>query len=102
MAKTPVWKKTEKPTASDSKGTWDSGHELRAALFLGQLKDIFSDRLYIEMQHFSAGDGRTLREAQQLGEQLNIPLVATNNVHFLKPEEHLHHRAVNAIRTGGR
>ena len=31
---------------------------------------------------------------------MNIPLVATNNVHFLKPEEHLHHRAVNAIRTG--
>jgi len=27
--------------------------------------------------------------------------VATNNVHFLRPEEHLHHRAVNAIRTGG-
>jgi len=31
---------------------------------------------------------------------MSIPLVATNNVHFLKPEEHLHHRAVNAIRTG--
>jgi DNA-directed DNA polymerase III PolC len=30
-----------------------------------------------------------------------VPLVATNNVHFLRPEEHLHHCAVNAIRTGG-
>ncbi len=84
----------------DSKDAWDSGYESRAALFLGQLKDIFGNRLYIEIQHLSAGDGRTLREAQRLGEQLNIPLVATNNVHFLKPEEHLHHRAVNAIRTG--
>jgi DNA polymerase-3 subunit alpha len=64
------------------------------------LKEIFGDRLYLEVQHLSAGDGRVLREAQRLGCELNIPLVATNNVHFLRPEEHLHHRAVNAIRTG--
>jgi DNA-directed DNA polymerase III PolC len=64
------------------------------------LKEIFGDRLYIEVQHLSSGDGRILREAERLGREMNIPLVATNNVHFLKPEEHLHHRAVNAIRTG--
>ena len=40
-----------------------------------------------------------MREAERLGRELNIPLVATNNVHFLKPEEFLHHRAVNAVRT---
>ena len=64
-----------------------------------RLKDIFSDRLYLEVQHLSSGDGRTVREAERLGRDLGIPRVATNNVHFLKPEEHLHHRAVNAIRT---
>jgi DNA polymerase III alpha subunit len=64
------------------------------------LKEIFGDRLYLAVQHLSPGDGRILREAEQLGREMNIPLVATNNVHFLKPEEHLHHRAVNAIRTG--
>src|SRR5216683_1911864 len=66
-----------------------------------QLKEIFSDCLYIEVQHLSPGDGRTLREAERLGRELGVRLVATNNVHFLRPEEHLHHRAVNAIRTGG-
>ena len=65
------------------------------------LKEIFGERLYIEVQRLSAGDGRMVREAQRIGKDLGIPLVATNNVHFLKPEEHLHHRAVNAIRTGG-
>ncbi len=65
------------------------------------LKEIFGERLYIEVQRLSAGDGRVVREAQRIGKELGIPLVATNNVHFLKPEEHLHHRAVNAIRTGG-
>jgi len=72
----------------------------RAMNFVARLKSIFGDRLYIEVQHLSPGDGRILREAEQLGREMNIPLVATNNVHFLKPEEHLHHRAVNAVRTG--
>src|SRR5437660_11512334 len=65
-----------------------------------QLKEIFGDRLYSEVQHLSPGDGRTLREAERLGRELGVPLVATNNVHFLRPEGHLQHRAVNAIRTG--
>jgi DNA polymerase-3 subunit alpha len=68
---------------------------------LARLKDIFGDRLWIEVQHLSPGDGRILREAERIGRELGVPLVATNNVYFLRPEEHLHHRAVNAIRTGG-
>jgi DNA-directed DNA polymerase III PolC len=71
------------------------------ATHFSQLKEIFGDRLYIEVQHLSPGDGRTLREAECLGRELGVPLVATNNVYFLRPEEHLHHRAVNAVRTGG-
>jgi DNA-directed DNA polymerase III PolC len=66
-----------------------------------QLKEIFGDRLWLEVQHLSPGDGRWLREAERIGRELAVPLVATNNVHFLRPEEHLHHRAVNAVRTGG-
>jgi DNA polymerase III subunit alpha len=69
--------------------------------WIAQLRDIFGDRLYIEVQILSPGDRRTLREAERIGRELSVPLVATNNVHFLRPEEHLHHRAVNAIRTGG-
>jgi DNA-directed DNA polymerase III PolC len=72
-----------------------------ATVWLARLKEILDDRLYIEVQHLSSGDGRTLREAEQLGRELGVPLVATNNVHFLRPEERLHYRAVNAIRTGG-
>ena len=78
-----------------------TSHQSPVTSHLQRLKEVFGDRLYIEVQHLSAGDGRVLREAQRLGRELGIPLVATNNVHFLKPEEHLHHRAVNAIRTGG-
>ena len=77
-----------------------TSHESPITNHFSQLKDIFANRLYIEVQHLLPGDGRTLREAERLGRELGIPLVATNNVHFLKPEEHLHHRALNAIRTG--
>src|SRR5260370_21692217 len=78
-----------------------TSHESLLTSHFSRLKDIFGDHLYIEVQHLSPGDGRTLREAEHIGRELGVPLVATNNVHFLRPEEHLHHRAVNAIRTGG-
>ncbi len=78
-----------------------TSHESLVTSHFSQLKEIFGDRLYIEVQHLSPGDGRVLREAERIGRELGVPLVATNNVHFLRPAEHLHHRAVNAIRTGG-
>jgi DNA-directed DNA polymerase III PolC len=78
-----------------------TNHQSPATSHFSRLKEIFADRLYIEVHHLSPGDGRTLRETERLGRELGIPLVATNNVYFLKPEEHLHHRAVNAVRTGG-
>ena len=78
-----------------------TSRDLRITNYFSQLKEIFGDRLYIEVQRLLPGDGRTLREAERIGRELGVPLVATNNVHFLRPEEHLHHRVVNAIRTGG-
>jgi len=78
-----------------------TSHQSRVTNHFSRLKDIFADRLYIEVHILSPGDRRTLRAAEHLGRELGVPLVATNNVHFLRPEEHLHHRAMNAIRTGG-
>ena len=89
----------QSPACPEFRG--DTSHQSQVTNHFSQLKDIFTDRLYIEVQHLSPGDGRTARKAERLGRELGIPLVATNNVHFLKPEEHLHHRAVSAIRTGG-
>ncbi len=68
---------------------------------IARLKEIFGDALYLEVQHLSSGDGRALREVARLGRELGVKLAAANNVHFLRPEEHLHHRVLNAIRTGG-
>jgi DNA polymerase-3 subunit alpha len=78
-----------------------TSHQSPTTNHFARLKDIFGERLWIEVQHLSPGDGRALREAERIGRELGVPLVATNNVYFLRPEEHLHHRAVNAVRTGG-
>jgi len=88
-------------TNEKSNAVGHASHGSPVTSHLSRLKDFFGDRLYIEVQHLSPGNGRVLREAERLGRELGVPLVATNNVHFLRPEEHLHHRAVNAIRTGG-
>ena len=93
-------------TVRDEANTHDGANDRRggacpALPAFAALKDIFGNRLWIEIQHLSPGDGRTLREAERIGRELGVPLAATNSVYFLRPEEHLHHRAVNAIRTGG-
>src|SRR6266567_8901549 len=90
-----------KMTSEKAKATGNTSYQSPVTNHFSQLKEIFGDCLYIEVQHLSPGDGRVLREAERIGRELSVPLVATNNVHFLRPEEHLHHRAVNAIRTGG-
>ena len=94
-------KTTQGDDHCQEQGISSTNHESPVATHFSQLKEIFGARLYIEVQHLSPGDGQTLREAERLGHELGVRLVATNNVHFLQPEEHLHHRTVNAIRTGG-
>jgi DNA-directed DNA polymerase III PolC len=92
---------TRMPDADDRRGTACRARSASCPEWFASLKDIFAGRLWIEVRHLSPADGRILREAERIGRALNVPLVATNNVYFLRPEEHLHHRAVNAIRTGG-
>ncbi len=86
------------PNASDRRGTI---YRAPTKEWIARLKEIFGEQLYLEAQLLSPGDRRALRETERLGRELGVPLVATNNAHFLRPEEHLHHRALNAIRTGG-
>ncbi|HEV2388157.1 MAG TPA: DNA polymerase III subunit alpha [Candidatus Acidoferrales bacterium] len=70
------------------------------AAIVGRLKEIFGDRFYLEAHHFPVGGQGNLRPALSLSRAFGVPLVATNNVHFLEPGEFLHHRVLNAVRTG--
>jgi len=56
---------------------------------LSNLKGIFADRLYVELENPLTQEGpRVLRHLAHLAQQLGLPLVATNNVHFLSPADH--------------
>jgi DNA polymerase III subunit alpha len=97
-----IYRAPTRPEAdAHGQGSPGTSHESSVISHFAELKEIFGDRLYIEVQILSLGDRRILREAERIGHEIGVPLVATNNVHFLRPEEHLHHRAMNAIRTGG-
>jgi DNA polymerase-3 subunit alpha len=65
-----------------------------------RLKEIFGRNFYLEVHHFPASAKTNLRIATSLARSLGVPLVATNNVHFLAPADFLHHRVVNSIRVG--
>ena len=100
-----IYRAPTKTAKADADGYVQSfsitSHESQVTSYFSQLKAIFGNGLYIEVQLLSPGDRRTLRAAERIGRELGVPLAATNNVHFLRPEEHLHHRVMNAIRTGG-
>ena len=53
------------------------------------------------MQHLSPGDGRTAARSGTDRPRTGHSAGGDEQRVFLRPEEHLHHRAVNAIRTGG-
>ncbi len=75
----------------------DAAEAARAA----RLREILGSGFYLEALHFPASGRTNLRAAAALGRATGARLAATNDVHFLAPEEFLHHRVVNAIRTGG-
>ena len=72
---------------------------LRAA---GELQDIFGkDGFYIElMDHGIELEARVLKDLVRLGEQLGAPLLATNDSHYVRPEDHDSHDALLCINSG--
>jgi DNA polymerase III subunit alpha len=53
----------------------------------GILKDIFDDRFFLEvMYHGIPGEGAIVPDIFRLGKDLNIPVIATNDVHYIKKE----------------
>lgn len=70
----------------------------QAAAYLGQLAEIFAERLYVELQHFQTSDQRRNHELAALATRLQLPAVATNNVHFGKSGQAGLQRLLSAMR----
>ncbi|MGD9670080.1 MAG: DNA polymerase III subunit alpha [Hyphomicrobiaceae bacterium] len=68
---------------------------------LEMLKALFGDRLYVEMQrHGSAAERDTEPQLLDLAYAHELPLVATNEVYFARPEDYEAHDALLCIAEG--
>ncbi len=60
--------------------------------------DVFKDRYYLEVQAHEAGEQRKLNELIfKLSKDLSLPVVATNDAHFLKADDHAAHDVLLCI-----
>ncbi|MCR4428366.1 MAG: DNA polymerase III subunit alpha [Caldiserica bacterium] len=76
------------------------GDEEGASRSLGELKEAFGDRLFIELQwHGEEEERKLLRGLIRLSGKLQLPKVATNDVHYLQPPEERLYQILNCIRT---
>ncbi|MBI3914553.1 MAG: DNA polymerase III subunit alpha [Chloroflexi bacterium] len=65
-----------------------NGKRDEARKWLAWYRDVFPDRFYIELQEHGIQEMIGLdKELIALAREFNLPLVATNDVHYLKPED---------------
>jgi DNA polymerase-3 subunit alpha len=63
--------------------------------------DVFKDRYYLEVQaHDSDGQGKLNAEIFKLAKDLSLPVIATNDAHFLGAEDHDAHDILLCIGLG--
>ncbi len=68
---------------------------------LASLQDVFGDRLYVEIQRHRLDEERAVEaELINLADRHSLPLVATNEPFFAKPEDYEAHDALLAIAEG--
>jgi DNA polymerase-3 subunit alpha len=66
-----------------------------------RLRDAFGDRLYVELQRHGSDDERLGEEALVgLAFELDLPVVATNEPYFARPEDYAAHDALLCIADG--
>ncbi len=79
----------------------DDGQPAAAGLMLDRLKAMFGDRLYVELQRHGLPEERAAEETiVELAYAKDLPLVATNDVHFGKADMYEAHDALLCIADG--
>ena len=74
------------------------GDSVKAAARLNQLKELFGDRLYIELQRHGLAEERETEAALvKLAFKQKLPLVATNQAYFAEPDDYEAHDVLICI-----
>ncbi|MCB1152349.1 MAG: DNA polymerase III subunit alpha [Deltaproteobacteria bacterium] len=78
-----------------------NGDEKEAMRIAGMHKDIFGDRYYLEIQENEIEEQATVNAGVvKLAKKLDIPLVATNDCHYLNREDWKSHDVLLCVGTG--
>jgi len=64
------------------------GLDDEAEIIAKRFKDVFGDRYYIELQYHGIPEQKhNLSRLAKIAKNLDVPIVASNDVHYLKPED---------------
>ncbi|CAN7389979.1 DNA polymerase III subunit alpha [Bosea sp. LjRoot237] len=78
-----------------------AGQPAQAAARLARLREIFGDRLYVELQRHDREDGAAIEAGLlRLAYDSDLPIVATNEPYFGKPADFEAHDALLAVAAG--
>jgi len=88
-------------TQGDIGRAFAAGREAEATLCLDEWLALFGDRFYIELQRVGRADEEAyIAAAAALAARRGVPVVATNDVRFLSPDEFESHEARVCIQDG--
>jgi len=78
-----------------------AGDKDRALELVRSYKDLFPGRLYLEVQENGLPEQTKVNQTLlEMAEHLGLPVVATNDCHFLSPEDAFVHEVLLCIQTG--
>ncbi|NQZ97488.1 MAG: DNA polymerase III subunit alpha [Myxococcales bacterium] len=78
-----------------------AGQSGRAWELVEDFSEIFKDRFYLELQRHGIDDqDRVNAELVKMSIDMKLPMLATNDCHYLDHEDHAHHDALLCIGTG--
>ncbi|CAG0947345.1 hypothetical protein ANRL1_03985, partial [Anaerolineae bacterium] len=67
---------------------WHDGKHDEARKMLGWYKDVFKDRFYVELQEHGIAEFAGMnKDLIGLAREFDLPLIATNDAHYLRPED---------------
>jgi DNA polymerase-3 subunit alpha len=69
-----------------------------AIQFINILQDSFYKRLYVELEWQQPTDQHVIRSLVDVAQEMGLPTVATNNVHYLKPRQAVLQHTLSAMR----
>ena len=78
------------------------GQTRDAASLLARLKELFPNRLYVELQKAAPEDERLIIKLEEMAREHLLPVVATHSIAYLQPGEAALQRTLTAIRLNTR